>query len=107
MPINVDPVTEQEVAIAMMHVLAGRHIGRATFQQLKQEIPAYLNLSEEDLAQSETRPNEPMWEQKLRNIKSHSETEGNVICEGYVEHISRTGYQITDSGRLYIARQAN
>lgn len=92
-------VTESDVAFATLRVAANNTDGIATFYRLKKELPNYLRLSAEDLAQSPTRPNEPLWEQIIRNIKSHSTTPGNIICEGYAKHIPHVGYQITDSGR--------
>ena len=75
-------VTEDEVAKAVESVLKGRASGRATIQELVAEIPNHLKLSAEDLAQSETRPNEAIWEQQVRNITSHKASPGNAIYEG-------------------------
>jgi hypothetical protein len=40
-----------------------------------------------------------MWEQKVRNIKSHSEAPGNFICEGYLEHVPDVGHRVTEAGK--------
>jgi len=98
-------VTEADVAFATLQIAAGRTDGTATFHRLKKELPDYLKLSAEDQAQSLTRPNEELWEQLIRNIKSHSDTPGNIICEGYATHVPRVGYRITDSGRRYLKRK--
>jgi hypothetical protein len=95
-------VTEAEVAFATLQIAASRPNGTATYQRLKKELPNYLKLSAEDQAQSLTRPNEELWEQLIRNIKSHSDTPGNIICEGYATHVPRVGYRITDRGRRYL-----
>lgn len=95
-------VTEADVALATLQIAASRPNGTASFRRLKKELPNYLKLSAEDQAQSMTRPNEELWEQLIRNIKSHSDTPGNVICEGYATHVPRVGYRITDSGRRYL-----
>jgi hypothetical protein len=42
----------------------------------------HVSLSAEDLKQSDTRPNEAVWEQQVRNITSHKDSPGNAICEG-------------------------
>ncbi len=34
------------------------------------------------MKQSETRPNEAIWEQQVRNITSHKNSPGNAIYEG-------------------------
>lgn len=98
-------VTESDVATATLRIAAGRQDGTATFHRLRKELPDYLNLSAADRRQSLTRPNEELWQQLIRNIKSHHEVEGNIICEGYAKHLPRVGYKITDSGRRYLRRQ--
>ncbi len=44
-----------------------------------------------------------MWHQIVRNIRSHHEAEGNAIAEGWLTHVPRGGYKITDAGRRYIS----
>jgi hypothetical protein len=69
---------------------------------MKREIPNHLALSAADQQISQTRPNEELWEQLIRNIKSHSNQEGNYIYEGYLEHVPRVGYRITPAGRQHL-----
>ena len=92
-------VTENEVAFAIVQIAKARPDGVATFARCKREIPLHLDLSAGDRRRSQTRPNEQMWEQLIRNIKSHYESEGNYIFEGYLTHIPRVGYRVTDAGR--------
>lgn len=75
-------VTEAEVAKAVVKYLAGIAGHSATIYQIKKALPNHLNLSAQDREQSETRPNEEMWEQQVRNIVSHRATPGNYIHEG-------------------------
>jgi hypothetical protein len=75
-------VTEDEVAKAVEAVLKSRTSGRATIKELIAEIPNHLKLSADDLKQSDTRPNEAIWEQQVRNITSHKKSPGNAIYEG-------------------------
>lgn len=75
-------VTEAEVAEAVEAILQDRSSGRATIKELVGEIPNRISLSQEDLAQSQTRPNEALWEQQVRNITSHKASPGNAIYEG-------------------------
>lgn len=105
MPRETDRVTEHEVGFAILRVLAEEPSGEASLATLRRRLPDYLDLSEADLAQSPTRPNERIWEQIIRNIKSHSETPGNILCEGYAEHLPGFGYKITDSGRLHLGHK--
>lgn len=93
-------VNENEVAVAVCKVLAAKSDGAGSLVYLRKEIPKILNLSEEDLKRSKTRPNESMWEQQLRNIQSHHAAEGNFICEGYLEHIP-SGFRVTKSGMKF------
>lgn len=94
-----DRVTENEVAFAIVQIAKARDNGVATFSRCKREVPLHLELSAADCARSRTRPNEQMWQQLIRNIKSHHDQEGNYICEGYLTHIPRVGYRVTDAGR--------
>ena len=92
-------VTETEVAFAVVQIAKASPNGIATFEKCRTEVPTYLSLSPDDEAMSQTRPNEPMWEQQIRNIRSHHDQEGNYICEGYLEHVPGVGYRVTNSGR--------
>lgn len=91
-------VTENEVAYAIVQIAKTAPSNRVSFSRCKKEVPNYLKLSSADQAVSVTRPNEQMWEQQIRNIKSHSGTPGNYICEGYLIHIPRAGYEATGAG---------
>jgi len=100
-------VTEVDVSIGTLLVAASRPDGIATFHRLRKELPKYLKLSAGDRVQSITRPNEELWQQLIRNIKSHSNVPGNFIYEGYVIHVPRVGYRITDNGRRYLTRKGH
>lgn len=102
---RVNRATETQIALAALRVAAGQPEGIASFARLKREIPELIKLSAEDLERSQTRPNEAMWEQQIRNIKSHHQTEGNYICEGYLRHIPKVGYEATEGGRLHLKRK--
>jgi hypothetical protein len=99
MPRKQNRVTEAEVAFAIVQIAKTAPNGIVSFARCRREVPNYLTLSADDHAQSPTRPNEEMWEQQIRNIKSHYDQEGNYICEGYLQHVPRVGYQVTDAGR--------
>jgi hypothetical protein len=99
-------IIEEEVAMLTIEIAAEQHNGVATFSRIRREVPRRYNLSATDLQQSQTRPNESMWEQKIRNIKSHYEAEGNFICEGYLEHVPGVGYRVTDRGKKLLKRHA-
>ena len=90
--------TERVLGLAVMQVLATRPNGEASVRTLIRLVPDYVNLTVDDQEQSGTRPNEEMWEQRVRNLKSHSTTAGNVIAEGFVDHIGRGRYRLTKAG---------
>lgn len=50
-----------------MLVLAGEPKGEATVRTLIKKVPDHIALTPEDHEQSDTRPNEEMWEQRVRN----------------------------------------
>jgi hypothetical protein len=75
-------VSEEEVATAAEEALVASANGHLSIKDLIQEIPKYLELSIEDLAPSQTRPAEALWEQQVRNITSHKASPGNAIYEG-------------------------
>ncbi len=96
-------VTETEIGLAALQIAADRPNGVASMDDLKQGMHTYVQLSVDDQTQSETRPNEEMWEQKVRNLVSHRTTPGNIIAEGFAEYLPREGIRITESGRLHLS----
>jgi hypothetical protein len=75
-------ITEAEIADIVVQILEERPSGRATIAELVAEIPNRVTLSAEDLTPSDTRPNEAIWEQQVRNITSHKGSPGNAIHDG-------------------------
>lgn len=99
-------ITENEVAAIVIDIACEQANGVATYDMIRSEVPKRYNLSAEDLVWSDTRPNEQMWEQKMRNIQSHHAAEGNFIHDGYLEHVARRGYRVTMHGRSLKKRHA-
>jgi hypothetical protein len=96
---NSNRSTENEVAFAIIQIAKTAPSGIASFSRCRKEVPNYLNLQIADRANSKTRPGEEMWEQQIRNIKSHFDAPGNYICEGYLRHVPKVGYEVTTSGK--------
>ncbi len=92
--------SEPVFGLAVMQVLAAQPDGEATVRTLIRHVPDYVNLTVDDQQPSDTRPNEEMWEQRVRNLKSHDKTPGNVIGEGFVEQVGRGRYRLTEAGLL-------
>ena len=80
-------VSENEIVEVVIDILNNMPHGKATIKQLIKEIPARVTLSAEDLEQSPTRPNESVWEQRVRNITSHKKSPSNAIYQGRLVHI--------------------
>lgn len=97
--------TEPVLGLAVMRVLEAQPNGEATVRTLIRYVPDYVKLTADDHTPSETRPNEEMWEQRVRNLKSHYKTPGNVIAEGFVEHIGRGRYKLTEAGQLHLGHK--
>lgn len=95
--------SEPEIAIAVLRICADAPGGEATIADLKRLVPDYINLTADDRVQSQTRPNEEVWEQIVRNIVSHRTAEGNIIAEGFAEHV-HGGIRIADAGRNHLKR---
>ena len=94
--------SERKLGLAVMQVLASRPENKAHVRTLIKNVPSYVTLTDDDRKPSGTRPNEEIWEQRVRNLKSHDKSEGNVIKEGYVTHIGRGMYQLTAGGVLHL-----
>jgi len=98
-------VTERRVGRAVLEILAARTSGQASIRDIKRELPTHIALSIDDRKDSVTRLNEEMWEQQVRNLKSHDKTQGNIFHEGFAEVVGRGVWRITDAGRHHIARR--
>jgi len=91
--------SENEIAQAVVDILATTTSGEATLAYLRKRIPNRVQLTSDDMIQSQTRPREALWEQRLRNIKSHHNSPGNYIAEGWLVAPSRGRLRITPQGR--------
>lgn len=92
--------SETDLGLAVMQVLASRPNGQATMRVLIKRVPDFIQLTPEDREPSGKRIHEEMWEQRVRNLKSHDKTEGNILGEGFVERLVRGTYMLTETGRL-------
>ena len=94
--------SEPIFGLAVMQVLTAQPDGEATVRTLIRHVPDYVNLTADDQQPSDERPNEEMWEQRVRNLKSHDKTRGNVIAKGFVKHVGRGRYRLTEAGWLHL-----
>jgi hypothetical protein len=56
--------------------------GIATIAQIRRALPHYLELNDNDRCPSLTRSGEEVWEQQVRNIVCHRDSDGNPIKNG-------------------------
>ena len=91
-------VTENEVALAVLKIAAANPTGICTFDDARDQVPSYINLSVDDLQGSATRGGEPMWHQLIRNIQSHHSADGKFINDGLLDHVPGGGYRATQAG---------
>jgi hypothetical protein len=91
--------SEDRVARGVLKIAASRGDGLATFRRIRAELPDVVKLTDADKRISDTRPNEPMWHQIVRNIKCHDSVPGNIIHDGLAISVPKVGYRITDTGR--------
>jgi len=99
--------TEAEITIATLQILFATSSGELSTEEIKRQIPNHVTLTPDDHVRSETRENEELWEQIVRNIVSHQNSEGNAIANGFLEHPRRGILRITDAGRLHIENLNN
>jgi hypothetical protein len=90
--------TEREIGEAVLQILAKSPKGEATVAELVKELPKHIKLSSGDQAGSKTRTNEELWEQQVRNLKSHD----TLAKAGFVEHPQKNVWRITAAGRLHV-----
>lgn len=100
-------LTEADMTIPVLEILEDAPNGMLPMSEIKDALEHKLTFSPDDLAAGSRAP-EPMWRQIAGNITSHRNVEGNIICEGLVEYVSRSdGLKITDAGRAHLRRHRN
>lgn len=101
MPNKAGRSNEHEIATAVLRYLATVPGGTATIAEIKQHLPDFIDLTPADLEQSPTRDQERVWEQQVRNIVSHRDTDGNAINDGLLAN-SPGAISITDAGKFWL-----
>ena len=98
--------SEPVLGAAVMRVLINEPNETGTIRTMVKRVPNFLTLTDEDQTPSGKRVGEKMWEQRVRNLKSHDKTPGNVIAEGYVKRIARGRYRLTETGRAKVQSES-
>ena len=100
MPDRDGRTTESEFAEAVCNYLAKTPKGWASLADINRHLTYKFPLTEADKEPSGSRDNERMWEQQVRNIISHRNSDGNAIHDGYLIYEPGT-LEITDKGRAF------
>jgi len=95
---------ETELNSVVLRILASQPNGRAPVRVIRQETPKYIRLTLGDKADSVTRRNEKLWEQQVRNLRSHQTSKGNVFYEGLVTTARRGVWELTGAGWAHIKK---
>ena len=102
MPRRSGRTPEREFAIAILKIAATKPGNYATLDELRIEIPNYIDFTPDDLEYSTKRPGEQMWEQSLRNVQSHHANRTSLIARGLLDHIPGGGYAATEAGIVFL-----
>ena len=95
--------TENEIALAVLKYLFNTPGGSATIAEIVQHLRSSYPFTDADKDASSTRPNELIWEQQVRNIVSHRQTDGNFIHDGLLNY-APGNLEITDAGASYLQK---
>src|SRR5271156_6268494 len=95
-------VSESDLLIPTLRILAEQPNGRMTTSRLIAELEAEFEPGDEAAEKLEGRQ-DTHFSQIVRNMVSHKEVKGNIIAEGFALHLgSRSGLEITEVGRLHL-----
>lgn len=81
-------------------IMSVRPDGEITTSELIDQIPQYVKLSDDDLAENASRK-DSKFSQIVRNLKSHKATKTNFIYQGYAQDV-RGGFRITHKGLEFV-----
>lgn len=102
MPIKKDRISEADLLLPTLRILAAQPNGSMTTSDLISELTEVMNPQGEDAEILEGRQ-DTRFSQIVRNMVSHKQVPGNIIAEGFAIHTGRKeGLQITDAGRRHI-----
>ena len=103
MPKKSDRISEADLLIPTLRILASQPDGRMKTSRLIAELEAIMKPQGEDAEILEGRQ-DSRFSQIVRNMVSHKDTPGNIIAEGFVIYLGPPlGLQITESGRAHLA----
>lgn len=102
MPSKKNRISEADLLLPTLRILATQPSGSLTTSDLIVELTEVMNPQGEDAEILEGRQ-DTRFSQIVRNMVSHKDMPGNIIAEGFVVHAGRReGLKITDAGRLHL-----
>jgi hypothetical protein len=96
-----DRLRENEARVLVLKIAASLEGHNASTSEIKKTIPAFFDLSPADLKRSQTRRNEQMWQQIVRNVKVHHAGPSSIFSQGWAEPTAN-GIKVTDDGLDYL-----
>ena len=96
-----DRLREAEARILALKIASLHPDRTASTEEIKNEVPSYIELAPRDLAQSSTRPRENMWQQIVGNVISHRGSPSGLFLNGYARR-TPDGLSVTDKGMDYL-----
>jgi hypothetical protein len=102
MPSKRGRISEADLLVPTLEILSKQPTGSMTTSDLIVELESILKPDGEDAEILEGR-HDTRFSQIVRNMVSHKEAPGNIIAEGFAEHLgARIGLKITDAGRAHL-----
>lgn len=98
---NTDRLRENEARLIALKIAATFGDKRASTAIIKERMPHFFDLSPADLKRSETRPNENMWQQIVRNVKVHHIGQSSIFSKGWA-NTTANGIELTAAGLDYL-----
>jgi hypothetical protein len=93
-----DKLVEDEARTIVLKIAGSQPGGRATMKLLRDQVPKFIQLSAHDLVPSQTRKNEQLWQQIVRNVAaSHP-----ALFNAGLAHKIPGGIEVTEKGMAYL-----
>ena len=96
-----DRIREPEARVLALKIAAKCMNHTATTEYIKDNVPNYVELSDEDRLPSRSRANEQRWQQIVGNVISHRETPRGPFEMGYAMRTD-DGLAVTAEGLAYL-----
>jgi hypothetical protein len=102
MPSKKDRITEADLLLPTLRLLASQPNGTMSTSELIAELTEVMKPQGDDAEILEGR-NDTRFSQIVRNMVSHKDNPENIIARGFAIHTGRReGLKITDGGRLHL-----